>query len=129
MEKLESRKRLVIRVLQTINRDLGPRRFSPHSTVYPQNFLSIPLVFLRIPLHRSNISPSSTCRKTDLSPYSTPVCTAFRHFFLGIPPPLVAAFALARVSSGHSTVVPFQNEGQPRESVRAPCQSVGRADC
>ena len=48
-------------------------------------------VFLRIPLHRSNIFPHSTCERTDLSPYSTPVCTAYRHSFLGIPPRLVAA--------------------------------------
>src|ERR1700730_18220836 len=97
MEKGESRKMLVIRVLQTIHRDLGPRRFSPHSTVYPQNFLSVPLVFLRIPLHRSNISPHSTCARTDLSPYSTPVCAAYRHSFLGIPPRLVAALLFAHV--------------------------------
>jgi hypothetical protein len=32
--------------------------------------------------------------KRDLSPYSTPVCTAYHHSFLGIPPRLYRPFAL-----------------------------------
>jgi hypothetical protein len=94
MEKWESRKRLVIGVLQTIRRALGQRRFSPHSTVDPQNFLSIPPVFLRVPLHRSNISPHSTFGKTDLSPYSLQSAQHSVILFSVFHPRLVAAFAL-----------------------------------
>src|SRR6266404_5874309 len=63
MEKCKIRKMLIIRVLQTMHGGLGPRRFSPHSTFYPQNFLSVPLVFLRIPPHSKQYFSTFHMRK------------------------------------------------------------------